>query len=242
MHFLLLTSLLFAVFGLLQTTVAQDDDQGLSNFSSDDPVVTIINTSSQDKVYDVETDFAAPKSAFSSCTGCITVGAGKTVNFHPGAWNGALTANQHTGTRHEINFVADPGSVWYDDDMQYGMSDETLGPSDNRNKIGSSESAVAGEQDTLAKANAAWSHADSATQQALLDSGYFAGDQQKLTMVRMDINAPQRVINWLQIDADFNAYIGAGSVEGKVATAVDHESDLKTTNLQTNKMTITIYN
>lgn len=239
MNSLLLASLLFAVFGLLETTVA--NDQGLSKFSPDDPVVTIINTSSQDKAYDVETDFAAPKSAFASCTGCITVGAGKTVKFHPGAWNGALTANHHTGTRHEINFLADPGNVWYDDDMQYGMSDETLGPSDNRNKIGSSESAVAGEQDTLAKANAAWSHADSETQQALLDTGYFAGDKQKLTMVRMDINAPQRVINWLQMDADFNAYIGAGSVEGKVATAVDHESDLNTIYLQTNKMTITIY-
>ena len=236
----LLAFLLFAVFGLLEITVV-GADQGVSTWSPDDPVVTIINTSSQDKAYDVETDSTAPQSAFHSCTACITVGAGQTVTFHPGPFNGALTANHHTGTRHELNFVSTPGGIWYDDDMQFGMSDETLGPSDNRNKIGSTDSAIAGEQDTLAKANAAWSHTDSGKQQALLDSGYVAGDKQKLTMVRMDAQAPPLVINWLQMDADFNAYIGAGSVDGNVATAVDHAADKKTTFLETNKMTITIY-
>lgn len=229
----LLAFFLFAVFGLLEITVA-DADQGVSTWSSDDPVVTIINTSSQDKAYDVETDSAAPQSAFRSCSGCITVGAGQTVTFHPGQFNGALTANHHTGTRHELNFATNLGQTWYDDDMQYGMSDETLGPSDHSGN-------VAGEQDTLAKANAAWPHTDSGKQQALLDTGYFAGDAQELTMVRMDANAPPLVIDWLQIDADFNAYIGHGSVVGEAATGVDHAADKQTNWSPTNKMTITIY-
>ncbi|MCJ1465933.1 hypothetical protein MMC07_004552 [Pseudocyphellaria aurata] len=231
---------MFAFLGLLESTSA-NADQGVSNWSPDDPVVTIINTSSQDKVYDVETDSAASQSAFQSCVGCITVGAGQTINFHPGPFNGALTANQHTGTRHEFNFASTPGSAWYDDDMERGMSDETLGPSDNRPKNGGTESGVVGEQDTLAKANAAWQQTDSDNQQALLDSGYFGGDKQQLTMVRMDANAPDLVVNWLQMDAKFNAYIGAGSVVGKSATAVTAVSDKQTSFVDTNKMTITIY-
>ena len=234
MSYILRASLLFAIFSFLETAVA-NPDQGVSNWSPDDPVVTIINTSSQDKTYDVETDSGAPKSAFQSCAGCITVGAGQTVNFHPGPFNGALTANHHAGTRHELNFVSQPGSCWYDDDMQYGMSDETLGPSDHSGRI-------SGEQDTLAKANAAWSHTDSGTQQTLLDSGYFAGDHQKLTMVRMDGSAPQSVISWLQVDADFDAYIGAGSVAGQGSTPLDHAADQQTAFCGTNKMTITVYN
>ena len=234
MSYILRASLLFAIFSFLETAVA-NADQGVSNWSPGDPVVTIINTSSQDKTYDVETDSAAPQSAFQSCAGCITVGAGQTVNFHPGPFNRALTANHHTGTRHELNFVSQPGSSWYDDDMQYGMSDETLGPSDNSGR-------TCGEQDTLAKANAAWSHTDSGKQQTLLDSGYFAGDNQKLTMVRMDGSAPQLVVDWLQVDADFNAYIGAGSVLGKESTAVDSVSDKQTAFCGMNKMTITVYN
>lgn len=235
----LLFSLLFLVFGLLESTAA-NDEQGVANPSPADPIITIINTSSQDKAYDVETDSGAPSSAFQSCVGCLTVGAGQTVHFHPGPWNGALTSNHHTGTRFEVNFLASPGQVWYDADMEFGMSDETLGPTDNRSKDGGG-SAIAGEQDTLAKANAAWPPQNAGLRDSLLTSGYVQGDQQRLTAVRMDKAAPPDVVGWLQVDADFNAYIGPGSVQGKQATAVDHESDRHTTFLATNKMTITIY-
>lgn len=240
MNTLLLTSLMFAFLGLLESTSA-NADQGVSHWSPQDPVVTIVNTSSQDEVYDVETDSAASKSAFQSCVGCITVGAGKTIKFHPGPFNGALTGSHHTGTRHELNFASTPGSAWYDDDMERGMSDETLGPSDNRKKNGGTESGVVGEHDTLAKANAAWRQTDSGKQQALLDSGYLGGSKHELTMVRMDAFAPQLVVAWLQMDAEFNAYVGAGSVFGKIATEVDHVSDKQTSFVDTNKMTITIY-
>lgn len=232
MHFLLLA------LGLAVIVTA---DQGVLNWSPDDPVITIINTSSKNKAYDVETSSVAGPSAFHSCTGCITVGAGKTVKFHPGPWNGALTANNHKGTRHEFNFMSPQGTTWFDDDMESGMSDETLGPSDNRKKIGSSESAVTGEQDTLAKANAAWSSTDPGKKQALLNTGYLAGDKNRLTMVRMDKQAPSLVVDWLQIDADFNAYIGPGSVEGKTPSEADKIADKKSTFLETNKMTITVY-
>ena len=236
----LLAYLLFAIFSLIRITVAAPA-QGVSTWSPEDPVITIINTSSHDKAYDVETSSAAPPSAFQTCTGCIKVGAGKTVKFHPGPFNGALTANQHGGTRHEFNFISPPGSTWYNDDMEYGMSDETLGPSDNRRKIGSTESAIAGESDTLAKANAAWLHTDASKRQAMLRTRYFSGNLQRLTKVRMDDHAPRLVVDWLQMDAGFNAYIGAGSVPGKKATASDQMADKKSTFLRTNKMTITIY-
>ncbi|MCJ1428990.1 hypothetical protein MMC29_006903 [Sticta canariensis] len=237
MSHVLRASLVVAVFSFLEITIAKAvprTHQGVSKWSPHDPVVTIINISSHDKAYDVETSSAAPNSAFPSCTGCITVAAGQTVKFHPGPFIGALTANHHTGTRHEFNFFSNPGSSWYDDDMQYGMSDETLGPSDHSSQI-------RGEKDTLGKANAAWAHTDSTKKKALLHSGYFAGNNGKLTMVRMDASAPELVINWLQMDADFNAYIGAGSVEGKVATEVDKKADKNTTFCKTNKMTITVH-
>ncbi|MCJ1465353.1 hypothetical protein MMC07_003971 [Pseudocyphellaria aurata] len=234
MHFLLLA------LGLMEAAVVSAD-QGVSNWSPGDPVITFVNTSTKNKAYDVETSSVAGPSAFKSCSGCITVGAGKTVIFHPGPWNGALTANHHQGTRHELNFLSPPGTTWYDDDMEYGMSDETLGPSDHRKKIGSSESAVSGEPDTLAKANAAWSHTDPGKKQALLNTGYLAGDMNRLTKVRMDKQAPGLVVDWLQIDADFNAYIGPGSVAGKSPSQADKIADKKSTFVETNKMTITIY-
>ena len=237
MSYILRAFLVVAVFSWLEIAIARAvprANQGVPKWSSRDPVITIINTSSQDKAYDVETSAAAPASAFQSCTRCITVAAKQTVKFHPGPFIGALTANHHTGTRHEFNFVTDPGSTWYDDDMEYGMSDETLGPSDH-------SSPIRGERDTLGKANAAWSHTDSAKKKALLDSGYFAGSNGKLTMVRMDKSAPELVVDWLQMDADFNAYIGAGSVAGKVPTEVDRKADKHTTFCKTNKMTITVY-
>lgn len=231
---------LFLALILLETMVV-NADQGVPNWTPDDPVITIINKSSEDKAYDVETNSDILPPAFQPCTGCITVGAGKTIIFHPGPWIGALTADHHQGTRHEMNFFSSKGNTWFNDDMELGMSDETLGPSDNRNKIGSTESAIAGEQNTLAKANAAWSSTDPAKKQALLNTGYLAGDINKLTMVRMDKQAPELVVDWLQIDAKFNAYVAHGSVAGQTPSEADKIADTKSTYLLTNKMTITIY-
>ncbi|MCJ1467443.1 hypothetical protein MMC07_006068 [Pseudocyphellaria aurata] len=226
-----MNSCLFLALILLKTIVV----------NADDPVITIINTSSEAKTYDVETSSDIHPPAVQSCTGCITVEAGKTLTFLPGQWIGALTANHHQGTRHEFDFVSPLDTTWYDDDMEGGMSDETLGPSDHRTKIGSTESAIAGEQDTLAKANAAWVSTDPGKKQALLKTGYLAGDSNRLTMVRMDKQAPELVVNWLQIDARFNAYVAHGSVQGQTPSEADKIADLKTTHLLTNKMTITIY-
>lgn len=233
--------LVCALFSLLASVIAYPVDQGVSNWSPNDPLVTIINTSSQERAYDVETDSQAPASAFKSCTGCIRVAAGQTIYFHPGPFNGALTANQHTGTRHECNFLSEPGRTWYDADMEYGMSDETLGPSDYQTQLGSGAPSLAGEPDTLAKANAAWKSIDDASKQALLDSGFLQGTKDSLTHVTMGAQAPNFVVYFYQITAKFNAYIGPGSVAGKVATPVDQVADKKTSIVGTNKMTITIY-
>lgn len=234
--------LLAALFCLLAFVHAwpYPGDQGVPQWGPDDPLVTIVNTSPHDKFYTVETDSGASSKAFQTCLECIKVGAGQTVLFHPGPFNGALTANQHTGTRHEINFLGAWGTTWYDDDMEYGMSDETLGPSDHR-KLDDGRDSISGEQDCLAKANAAWVHATTETKQALLDSGYFHGDLNWLTYVTTNAQAPLAVRKWLQMDAQFNAYVGPGSVVNQQSGDYEAMADKHTLFVSTNRMTITIY-
>lgn len=216
-------------------------DQGVPQWGPGDPLITIVNTSQQDKFYTVETDSQATSNAFQTCIECIKVGAGQTVQFHPGPFNGALTTDQHTGTRHEVNFLGGAwGTTWYDDDMEYGMSDETLGPSDHR-KLDTGADSIAGEQDCLAKANAAWVHATSDTKQAMLNSGYFRGDLNWLTYVTTNAQAPLAVRKWLQMDAQFNAYVGPGSVINQQSGDYEAMADKHTLFVGTNKMTITIY-
>lgn len=84
-------------------------DQGVSQWTAEDPLVTIINTSNKYQAYSIETTAEAPSSAFAGCESCIKVPASKTIRFHPGrGFNGAMTANNHRSSRHEINFLADP--------------------------------------------------------------------------------------------------------------------------------------
>ena len=234
--------LLAPFFCLLAFVVAWPyaDDQGVPEWGPDDPLITIVNTSPQDKFYTVETDSGASYKAFQSCADCIKVGAGQTIRFHPGPFNGALTANQHTGTRHEVNFLGAWGTTWYDDDMEYGMSDETLGPSDHR-ILDDGRDSISGEQDCLAKANAAWIHATTETKQVMLNSGYFQGDLNWLTYVSINAQAPLAVHQWLQMDAAFNAYVGCGSVVNQESGVYEATADKHTLFVSTNKMTITIY-
>ena len=222
--------------------VATYNEQGVTSRSSDAPIITIINTSNQNYAYDVEKDSAAPASAFSSCTACVKAPAGQTVRFYPGhGFNGALTARHHHGTRHELNFLSTPGQTWYDSDMQLGMSDETLGPSDHRKQL-SGKPSLAGEPDTVAKANAAWKETSPATQHRLLSTGYVRGTVGgALTHLTMDAHAPYSLVSWLQLKAHFNAYIGSGSVAGRQTSIVNAAADLKTMIVSTNKMTITIH-
>lgn len=226
----------------LSIAINAQHDQGLPTWGKEDPVVTIVNMSGRDYIYDVERDSQSPPGTFASCTGCIKVPAGKTIRFHPGQrFNGAVTANHHRGTRHELNFLSAPGECWYDDDMERGMSDETLGPTDHRRQPDGSSSLV-GEADVLAKANAAWAHTPAATQQALLHSGYFKGTVGgKLAHVSIDQQAGSNVVDWFQLDAAFDAYIATGSVAGRSSTQADLVANRMVRKVSTTKMTITIH-
>lgn len=174
----------------------------------------------------------------------IPVKAGQTtpVDLDP-TFNGALTAwtNGVRGARYEINFAATAGSTWYDSDYQLGMSDGTVGPSDNR-KLSNGDSSLSGEPDTLAKANAAWP--DTTNKAALLAYGDYLkqASDGKLSFVYCDTNAPQVVIDFFQVTADFDAYIDAGSVAGVTPSAADAEA-VKMANansLQVNTQDMTI--
>ncbi|MCJ1467601.1 hypothetical protein MMC07_006226 [Pseudocyphellaria aurata] len=249
MNSLLLAFLLFALTGVLDA-IAVKADQGVKNWSPGDPLITIINTSPRERFFDVETSTAdevwnyafhsqsCPGKSRCACIMCITVGAGQTVNFHPGKFIGALTANP-PGTRFEFDLFS-PTETFYSADMEMGIGDETLGPSDNRKAL-DGRFAIRGEADPLAKANAAWSSTSRVRKQGLLDSGYLVGDMGRLTSVRLDKYAPVHVAEWFQLDADFHAYMVPGSVKGRTPTPASRRADTESFKVDTKQMTITIH-
>ena len=150
------------------------------------------------------------------------------------SFNGALTAWTTTtdenndvkrGARYEVNFAASPGggSTWYDADYQLGMSDGTIGALDNR-KLSNGQSSVSGEADTLAKANAAWPQTENRAALLAYPDYLKQGPDGKLSFVYCDAQAPQVVIDFFQVTAEFDAYIDAGSVQGMSPSAADAEA------------------
>lgn len=215
--------------------------QGVSAWRQGDPVVTIINACQTVRAFAIETGAESSSTAFDTCLGpCLVVLPGQTVQFLPGrGFVGALTG---TGSRHEMNFLSDPGETWYDISMEYGMSEETLGPSDERLQADGFRS-LAGEIDLLGKANAAWQTTAAAKQRLLLATGYLAGTLGgDLTAVKMDRDAPMLVRHWYQIEADYMAYMVPGSIwPGQQLNKADQVADKKSWHVLTNEMTITIY-
>ncbi|KAL6719141.1 hypothetical protein ACLMJK_003378 [Lecanora helva] len=218
-------------------------------WGSADPLVNIHNTGKSEVCYEVE--FSSGN--FPTPTTCdsrpgFKVAAGQSITLHTGpGFNGALTAitNNIKGARHEINFAASPaGSCWYDVDYQLGMSDSTLGPADHRPRQGNSPS-LSGEQDTLAKANAGWPHATNQAQllqnPKYLQVGGPDGKGQ-LTHAYMDSEAPEEVVEFFQLTAEFTAYIGPGSVAGQPTQgAMTKAADLKSWIVDTQQMEIVAY-
>ena len=181
--------------------------------------ITFRNTGNQQICYRVELSSGTlptqPGVTCDSSPGLI-VNAGKVLTINPSPdFNGAITAmtNGIKGGRYEINFAAMPGSTWYDVDFQLGMSDGTLGPTSHQ-PLTNGHPSLSGEQDCLAKANAAW---PSTTNKAdlLANPDYLKqGPDGKLTYVYMDAHAPQVVVDFFQVQAEFTAYVDAGSVAG----------------------------
>ena len=220
---------LAALAALVSATFAID--MGVPGpWGPNDPLINIYNTSPADICYKVE--FSSGN--FPTTTVCdsspgVLAKASQSVSIHPGAnFNGALTAiltGEVKGARHEINFSGG-STCFYDVDYQLGMSNSTLGPADHRPRMGTSLSAMNGEQDTLAKANAAWPHTPN--QAILLQNQRYLrqGPDGKLNHVYMDADAPEIVAQFFQITAEFTAYVGAGSVAGYVVAAGTVQSEM----------------
>ncbi|KAL8852760.1 MAG: hypothetical protein Q9221_002390 [Calogaya cf. arnoldii] len=236
------TSLLLLLTPLLALTLAG-------------PVVRVHNTKMNTICLKVET--SKNYGWFPTTTTCggspgIWVNARQTTVFRPSeGWNGAIsdfTKAGTPGTRLEINF-SKPGQTWYNADMEFGISSATLGPTDHRPKwegLGRKNSLV-GEQDPLAKANAAWADGKNrvlapAAKKYLTPSK----NGNKLVNVYMDKQAPQMVQEFFQLVAHFHAYMNPGSVVGqnpkgrvkKLKEVADNASGKVD---GTQDMTITIY-
>ncbi|KAL8732334.1 MAG: hypothetical protein Q9181_003991 [Wetmoreana brouardii] len=222
---------------------------------SANPTISIHNTKPYTLCLEVETSGGwFPTSTVCGGAPGINVAPMRTSSFSPSSnWNGAITPirNGVLGTRFEINFsdASHPGSTWYDADMELGMSGATLGPSDGRKRINGGQRlpSLAGEQDPLAKANAAW--ARETNKAALLANPKYlaANSNGRLTRVYHDKGAPEAVQAFFQLEADFNAYMGPGSELGKTPVAgtlrekLNKVADQKAWFVDTQQMTIAIF-
>ncbi|KAL8653757.1 MAG: hypothetical protein Q9210_001909 [Variospora velana] len=242
---------ILAAAATLFSAIMAQGVQGVSNYSPGDPLVNIKNTSpTKTHVYKVEGNADNPPSAYGAGSGSLpmaTVLPGQTVQFYPGkGFIGAFTGLSGAGTRFEVNFRGDsPGGykTWYNSDMEFGMSDTTLGPAHGDKQINGLDS-LAGEQDCLAKANSAWGTLDEATQQQLLDTGYLegsVGSNGALTAVRMDKQAGENVVRFFQNVAEMNSYIHPGSVVGKTTGRTGAAADKFSWSVETKELTITGY-
>ncbi|KAL8997188.1 MAG: hypothetical protein Q9169_003454 [Polycauliona sp. 2 TL-2023] len=249
MHSFTIPTAVAILFSFFSSVAA--DPQGVANYSPGGPLINLINTSpTQTHVYKVEGNADNPPTAYGAGEGALpaaTVLPGQTVKYHLGAgFIGAFTAKNGEGSRFEVNFRGDsPGEykTWYNSDMQFGMSDTTLGPTHGDKQINGKPS-LAGEQDCLAKANSAWPSVDVATQQGLLDTGYLEGTtgaNGMLTSVHMDKQAESEVVDFFQNVAQFNSYVHSGSVAGKETGDTAAAADRFSWSVKTKEMDLTGY-
>ncbi|KAI4153003.1 MAG: hypothetical protein L6R39_001697 [Caloplaca ligustica] len=243
-------TILAALVALFTAALAQDV-QGVPNYSPGDPLINIINTSpTSTHVYKVEGNSDNPSTAYGAGSASLpmaTVLPGQTVRFQVGpGFIGAFTGLSGAGTRFELNFRSDSPNdykTWYNSDMEFGMSNTTLGPTDGKPQINGHDS-LAGEQDCLAKANAAWGSLDEGAQQHLLDTGYLdgsTGEDGALTAVHMDKQAGDKVVEFFQNTALMNSYVNPGSVAGKPSGRTAAAADLFSWSVRTKELTITGY-
>ncbi|KAL8666319.1 MAG: hypothetical protein Q9202_001590 [Teloschistes flavicans] len=248
--FTILFAILASALALFSAALAQEV-QGLSTSNPGDAVINLVNTNpTVTHVYKVEGNSDNPPTAYGAGSGTLpmaTVLPGQSVKFQLGeGFIGAITSNSGAGTRFEVNFRGDsPGEykTWYNSDMQFGMSNTTMGPTSGNKQI-NGDDALAGEQDCLAKANSVWGEVDLASQQLLLDTGYLegtTGTDGVLTAVHMDRQAGPEVIEFFQNTALFNSYVDPGSVAGKPTTKTAAAANMFSWSVATKELTITGY-
>ncbi|KAL9585757.1 MAG: hypothetical protein Q9212_001341 [Teloschistes hypoglaucus] len=248
--FTTLFAILASAIALFSAVLAQDV-QGLDTYTDGDAVMNLVNTSpTETHVYKVEGNADNPSTAYGAGSGALpmaTVLPGQEVKFQLGkGFIGAFTGNSGEGTRFEVNFRGDsPGEykTWYNSDMQFGMSNTTMGPTSGNKQINGLDS-LAGEQDCLAKANSIWGEVDVASQQLLLDTGYLegtTGPDGVLTAVHMDKQAGPEVVEFFQNKALFNAYVSPGSVAGKPTSKAAAAANMFSWSVSTTELTITGY-
>lgn len=132
--------------------------------------------------------------------------------------------------------------------MEMGLSASTLAPTDHRPRKNNKQEfpSVAGEQDPLAKANEAWRKSPNRWELLKYPRYVVADKGERLVWVYNDKQAPLIVQAFFQLEADFQAYMGPGSVEGKVpqgelGRALVRSQDLKAWFVDTQDLTVTLY-
>ena len=171
----------------------------------------------------------------------------KAINSSGIGFNGALTTvinNITLGTRYEINFSNLIYPYW-DVDYQYAITDGTCGPPNS--------SKTSGERHTLTKANKAWKTLNQTRKNQLLKfPQYLKQDDANgsLTYINMGVEAwPARadVIEFFQLTADFQGYMGPGSVDGTIyeknstLQKLVHLADLQTKSEPAHSVVVTSY-
>lgn len=139
-----------------------------------------------------------------------------------------------------------PGGTFYDASMEMGLSPATLGPLDHR-PLPDGRPSLAGEQDPLAKANAAWLRSPRRWELLRYPRYLVAAHRgERLVWVYSDKEAPFVVRAFFQLEAGFQAYMAPGSVKGwKPRTALEKEltrvQDEKSVWVRTQDMVVTVY-
>lgn len=134
------------------------------------------------------------------------------------------------GARHEINYASDPDGVWYDIDYEFGLSSNTLAPTDGRNNTSGLPS-MQGETNILAKVNDAWQTLSAIEKLALVAHSKYIGSDGgisgNLTRLYHEKEAPPEVNFFLQIIAGLQGYVVPGSYPGFEHPAGSFEAQMK---------------
>lgn len=202
----------------------------LISFCAPKPHILVQNFSKQNICYKVE--YSSGMGAFPSTAVCgeakgpqvggFWLNSGQSQGFDATGtdgqpFNGAISAvindNTDEGARNEINLL-NSSMAWYDVSYQYGFSDGTNGPANSGSGI------LAGERDTLGKANAAWKALNQTKKASLLTENpdYLKQSANgSLTHINMTSTAQTDVpdvVYFFQVTARFNGYVSCGSVQG----------------------------